>query len=146
MKKKYEVKLSDDERSELNRITTVGQAPVRQVKRCHVLLQADAGEKDQAIAAQVGLTIVTVERIRKQYVTEGLKAAINEKKRSGRPQGISAQTRATVTALACSKPPAGRSRWTLRLLADKVVELDEEATLSHQSVAEILKKTNLSLT
>lgn len=146
MKKIYEVKLSEAERSELKRMTTVGREAVRKLKRCHILLQADARKSDTEIAERVGVSVVTVGRIRKQYASEGFKSAINEKQRSGRPPGISAQTRAKVTALACSMPPEGRSRWTLRLLADKVVELAEEETISHQSVRDILKKTNLSLT
>lgn len=146
MKKKYEVTLSETERSQLKRTTTVGAEAVRKLKRCHILPQADAGKSDAEIAERVGVSVPTVGRIRKQYATEGFKATVNEKQRSGRPPGISAQTHARVTALACSMPPAGRSRWTLRLLADKVVELAEEVTISHQSVSEILKKTNLSLT
>lgn len=146
MKTVYKVKLSEDERRELKRMTTVGRAAVRQLKHGHILLQADAGQSDAQIAERVGVSVPTVGRLRKRYVTEGLAVALCDKPRSGRRPGISAKTKATITALACSTPPAGRSRWTLRLLADKVVELDEEATLSHQSVHTILKKTNLSLT
>lgn len=146
MKKIYAIKLSEAERSQLKRMTTVGREAVRKLKRGQVLLQADAGQSDAEIAERVGVSIPTVGRIRKQYATEGLKSALTEKQRSGRPPGISAQTKATVTALACATPPEGRSRWTLRLLADKVVELDEEAVLSYQSVRTVLKKTNLSLT
>ena len=81
-------------------------------------------------------------RIRKRYVQAGVAGTINEKPRSGRPIGISAQTRAKVTALACSQAPEGRSQWTLRLLADKMVELEYVDRISYQSVRNILKKTN----
>lgn len=146
MKKAYKVTLSEDERSQLKRMTTVGRESVRQLKHGQILLQADAGQSDSEIAERVGVSVPTVGRIRKRYVTEGLAVALSDKQRSGRPPGLSAKTKATITALACSTPPEGRSRWTLRLLADKVVELDEEATLSHQSVHTLLKKTNVSLT
>ena len=146
MKQQYQVKLSDEERSQLNRLTTVGKAKVRKLKRAHILLQADLGKPDQAIAERVDVSLPTVGRIRRQYVTEGLEAALNEKARSGRPQGISAKTRATITALACSPAPPGHERWTLRLLSDKIVELECTDSISHQSVHLILKKMNLSLT
>jgi len=141
MKKVYMVELSQAEQSQLTRLTMQGKAAVRKVKRAQILLQAHAGKSDQAIAEQVGVSIPTVGRIRRQYATAGLESALNEKPRSGRPAGISGETRAKVTALACSTPPAGRSRWTLRLLADKVVELAETEPLSYQSVRTILKKT-----
>ena len=107
-----------------------------------ILLLADEGKKDKEIAERVEVSVGTVERIRKRYGQEGLEAAVNEKPRSGRPIGISAQTRAKVTALACTKAPEGRSKWTLRLLADKVVELEYIDSISYQSVRNILKKTN----
>lgn len=146
MKKVYVVQLSVEETSELTRLTMVGKAPVRKVKRAQILLQANAGKSDEAIAERVGICIATVGRVRRAYASGGVPAALAEKPRSGRPPGISGESRAKVTALACSTPPAGRSRWTLRLLADKVVELVAEETISYQSVRTILKKTNLSLT
>lgn len=146
MKKVYVVQLSPEEQSQLTRLTMQGKAAVRQVKRAHVLRQANAGKSDEAIADRVGVSVPTVGRIRRTYATGGVAVAVAEKPRSGRPPGISGETRAKVTALACSTPPAGRSRWTLRLLADKVVELVADEPISYQSVRTILKKTNLSLT
>ncbi|MEZ4725636.1 MAG: helix-turn-helix domain-containing protein [Caldilineaceae bacterium] len=90
-------------------MTTVGRESVRQLKHGHILLQADAGQSDSVIAERVGVSVPTVGRIRKRYVTEGLAVAISDKQRSGRPPGISAKTKATITALACSTPPAGES-------------------------------------
>ena len=142
MKKQYKVELSQEERNQLTRLTTQGTEKVRKVKRAKILLQADEGKKDKEIAEQVEVSVGTVERIRKRYVQEGLEEAVNEKPRSGRPIDISAQTRAKVTALACTKAPEGRSKWTLRLLADKVVELEYIDSISYQSVRNILKKTN----
>ena len=140
MKKQYKVELSQEERNQLTRLTTQGTEKVRKVKRAKILLQADEGKKDKEIAERVEVSVGTVERIRKRYDQEGLEAAINEKPRSGRPIDISAQTRAKVTALACTKAPEGRSKWTLRLLADKVVELEYIDSISYQSVRNILKK------
>lgn len=141
MKKQYKIELSEEERSQLEKLTSQGTEKVRKVKRARVLLLADEGKKDQEIVERVEVSVGTVERIRKRYAQAGLEAAINEKPRSGRPIGISAQTRAKVTALACTKAPEGRSKWTLRLLADKVVELEYIDSISYQSVRNILKKT-----
>ena len=142
MKKEYKIELSQEERNQLKKLTTQGTEKVRKVKRAKILLLADEGEKDKKIAERVEVSVGTVERIRKRYGQEGLEEAVNEKPRSGRPIGISAQTRAKVTALACTKAPAGRSKWTLRLLADKVVELEYIDSISYQSVRNILKKTS----
>ena len=140
MKKKYKVKLKSKERSELRAMTKQGTEKVRKVKRARILLLAHKGKTDKEIAEQVEVTSGTVERIRRRYATDGLAAALNEKPRSGRPIGISAETRAKITALACTSAPEGRGRWTLRLLADKVVELEYIDSISHQSVGDILKK------
>ena len=142
MKKQYKVELGQEERSQLKRLTTQGTEKARKVKRAKILLLADEGKKDQEIAERVEVSVGTVERIRKRYAQEGVAGAVNEKPRSGRPIGISAQTRAKITALACTKAPEGRSKWTLRLLADKVVELEYIDSISYQSVRNILKKTN----
>lgn len=144
MKKVYQVKLSADEQSQLTRLTMQGKAAVRKVKRAHILLHAHLDKSDEAIAEQVGVSLSTVGRIRQRYVSGGLATALEEQPRSGRPLGISGEVRAKVTALACSAPPAGRSRWTLRLLADKVVELTAIESISHKSVHTILKKTPCS--
>jgi putative transposase len=146
MKKVHVVQLSADEQSQLRRLTMQGKASVRQVKRAQILLAAHNDKSDEAIAGQVGVSVSTVCRIRQRYANGGLAVALAEQPRSGRPLGISGATRAKVTALACSAAPAGRSRWTLRLLADKVVELTAIESLSYQSVRNILKKTNCSRT
>jgi len=142
MKKQYKIELSQQERNQLTKLTRQGTEKVRKVKRAKILLLADEGKKDKEIAERVEVSVGTVERIRKRYAQEGLAGAVNEKPRSGRPISISAQTRAKVTALACTKAPEGRSQWTLRMLADKMVELEYIDSISYQSVRNILKKTN----
>jgi transposase len=130
----------------LNRLTLGGTIGVRKLNRVKILLLADEnhanGQKtDKAIAAKLDISPATVERIRTRYVQEGRKAALNEKLRKGRPPGLSGDERAKITALACTTPPEGYGRWSLRLLADKAVELEFVETISHKTVGEILKKT-----
>ena len=142
MKKQYKVELTEEERKQLKRITEQGVEKVRKVNRARILMLADEDKKDQEIAEWIGVTAGTVQRIRKRYASEGWESAIGEKARSGRPIGIKGETRAKITALACTDAPEGRARWTLRLLAEKVVELEYIERISHQSVDNILKKTN----
>lgn len=146
-KHKYPVKLSKAERSELNRLTVGGTIGVRKLNRVKILLLADEnhekGQKtDKAIAAKLDIGPATVERIRTRYVQEGLEVALNEKPRNGRPPSLSGDQRAQITALACSTPPEGYGRWSLRLLADKAVELAFVDDISYKTVGEILKKTS----
>ena len=145
-KEPYAVRLTTEERSRLNRQTVQGRIKVRQYKRIQVLLLADenhaqGGKTAKEIAGQVGVSLATIGRTRRHYVEKGLEAALNEQPRSGRPKTISGETRAKITALACSTPPAGYGRWSLRLLADKAVELAFIAHISHDAVGDILKKT-----
>jgi len=142
MKKQYNVDLKDEERSQLKKMTEKGSEKGRKIKRAQILLLADKGKKDPEIAEWIDVTTGTVQRIRKRYATAGLQSALEEKARSGRPVEIKAETRAKITALACTNAPAGRARWTLRLLANKAVELEFTESISHQSVDNILKKTN----
>jgi transposase len=145
-KHKYKVNLTRAERSELVRLTVAGTIGVRKLNRAKTLLLADESQEsdhktDKEIAEKLDISAATVERTRRSYVEGGLKEALNEKPRSGRPPVISGETRAQITALACSTPPEGYSQWSLRLLADKAVELDFLETISHESVGTILKKT-----
>lgn len=145
-KHKYNVNLTRAERSELVRLTLGGTIGVRKLNRVKILLLADESHEnghktDQEIAEKLDISPATVERTRRAYVATGLKKALNEKPRSGRPPVISGETRAQITALACSTPPEGFSQWSLRLLADKAVELQFIETISHESVGTILKKT-----
>jgi transposase len=146
MPKKYRVKLSKKQRTELRTMTRRGRIKVRRYKRAWVLLLADekhpqGGQTDAEIASRVELSNATVQRLRQQFVQEGLQAALSEKARPGAPKKFSGQDKAQITALACTKPPEGYGRWSLRLLADKLVELELVESISHKTVGEVLKKT-----
>ena len=145
-KHKYQVNLTRAARTELGRLTLGGTIGVRKLNRVKILMLADesheTGQKtDKEIAEKLDISPATVERTRQRYAEAGLKSALNENPRSGRPPVISGETRAQITALACSTPPAGFGQWSLRLLADKAVELEFIETISHESVGTILKKT-----
>jgi transposase len=143
-KHKYPVKLDPGERSRLNRLTVCGSIGVRKLNRVKILLLADENSEkgpktDKEIAAKLDVSEATVVRTRRRYTEAGLDA-IEEKPRSGRPPEISGDARAQITALACSDTPEGFGRWTLRLLADKAVELEFVESISYKTVGEILKK------
>lgn len=106
---------------------------------------ADEGYSNKEVVEVLKVTRPTVNRIRKVYCQEGLDSAINEKPRSGAPPKIDGTIEAQVTLLACSKPPGGRSTWTLKLLADKLVELEVVDSISTMTVQRILKKARPSL-
>lgn len=138
----YQVSLSKREREKLKGKYEKGSQKVREYKRSRILLLADEGKCDQEIVAAVGVSSPTVKRIRKAYVEQGLEAALVDAERSGRPSIFDGQTRAKITVLACSPAPEGYSQWSLRLLADKAVELKLVDEVSHSQVAKILKKMN----
>lgn len=149
-KKKYRVKLSTAQRERLKDLTSSGTIKVRVYKRARVLLLSDenreGGSKSGSqIAKAVDVSLATVQRVRRQFVQSGLQAALSEKPRSGAPRKFNERDRAKITALACVKPPQGHARWTLRLLAEKMVELELVESISHDTVDKVLKKTNLSL-
>ena len=145
--KKHRVKLSQEERTALETLTKAGTIAVRKLKRIRILLLSDEGEygpakTNQEIAEIVEVSPVTVSRIRKRYVEEGLAQAIKEKPKSGAPRTFRGDGRAKITALACSDPPEGHAHWSLRLLADKMVELEYVDSISHMTIQEVLKKTS----
>lgn len=144
-KHKYPVRLSAAERWELHQLTQQGTMAVRKLNRVKILLLADENhvngqQTDQAIAQKLDVSPATVERIRQRYATAGLAAALQEQPRSGRPPTISGEACAQITALACTTPPPGYARWSLRLLAEKAVALEFVETISHDAVGTILKK------
>lgn len=145
---KYRVILTDKERSTLFRIITKGIASAKSIMHAHVLLAADEKhspkQSEKGIATLFHINAQTVHTIRKTYSTEGLDAAIGRKKRKTPPiqPKITGDVEAKIIALSCSKPPKGRTQWTLRLLADKIVELQIVDSISHESVYRLLKKTN----
>jgi transposase len=138
--KKYKVELTPAERGQLETLTRKGRHSVRRVKRGLVLLAASDGEKDETIAARVGVTTNLVARTRKRYAEEGLEQALSERPRSGKPRRFDGRQDAYVIALACSDPPEGHARWTLRLLANRMVELKVVEGISHHTVGRMLKR------
>ena len=147
---KYQVQLSEKQRKQLKRLSRRGKVSTRTLSRARILLLADEnrpkGKKtDAEIHEILDVSQSTIVRVRRQFVTDGLSVALEEKPRCGRPVKFSGTHRAQVTALACSNPPEGRNKWSLRLIADQLVELDFLESISHETVGVILKKTNSSL-
>jgi len=136
----HQVKLEEKERENLQKYLRQGKSSSRSQTRARILLHADEGRSDSEIVDSLSVSKSTVARIRMRYCQEGLESALTEKPRSGAPSKISGISKAQMVTLACSKPPEGRSRWTLRLLADKMVELGAVDSISHMSVHRTLKK------
>ena len=134
------VHLSPAEREELEALCRAGQANVRRVRRGQMLLWADQGKLRQEIAALLGCSRETVRRILDRYLDEGLAAAVGERPRSGAPRRLDGKQEAYLVALACSEAPEGHARWTLRLLADRMVELGVAEEVSYETVRRTLKK------
>ena len=150
MRKKYTVILTGTERDELMRLIAAGTAPARKLTHARILLKADqspqgAGWVDERIAEAVETSQPTVSRVRKQYVEEGLEAALNRRAPNREyHRKLDGEQEARLIAVSCGEPPKGRARWSLRLLADKLVELEIVEEVSYQTVGRILKKTNSS--
>jgi len=150
MAKRYRVTLTDDERVELQRMISRGKSDARVLARARALLLADessdrGGQRDEDIVAALDLSVRTVERLRERFVEEGLPAALRPKpSKRVYARLLDGRQEARLIALACSKPPAGKRRWTLRLLAGRMVELRYADTVSHETVRQVLKKTNSS--
>jgi len=151
MPAKYKVTLTDDERQVLTALVSKGKTAARTLTHAHILLQADAASGgpnwlDAQIEAALHVERTTVFRVRAAFVEEGLDAALNRKRPSGRQyRKLDGAQEARLVALACSAPPEGRLRWTLQLLADKCVELKVVDSIGRECVRTTLKKTNLSL-
>lgn len=150
MKKKYIVTLTEQERRTLQDMLSRGKASARKLTHARILLKADATHagpewSDEMVAEGLDVGRATVERVRKQFVEEGLDAAL-ERRRPCRTyrRRLDGDAEAHLVALACQTPPEGRSRWTLRLLADRMVELEYVEQVSYQTVRRTLKKTNSS--
>ena len=151
--KKYIVRLSDDERAELNALIDKGKHPARKLLKARILLKADAsaagpGWADGEIATALDTSIDTVARTRQQLVEEGFEAALTRKHSpaSARPRIFDGAAEAKLIALACSEPPRGRARWTLELLEEAVVELKIVERASDNTIGRTLKKMRSSLT
>jgi len=143
----HEVKLTTEEREQLIKQTQCGEWSVREVKRAHILLKADKGrdaKRDEEIAKELYCSQYTVTKLRRRFVRERL-GVIHDKARSGRPKIIDGDVEAHVIATVCSTPPEGRARWTLQLIADRVVRLTDLESCSEFAVRQVLKKVNSSL-
>jgi transposase len=149
--KKYRVTLTAEEREALQALIAAGKAAAQKLTHARILLKADAAPDgpawpDARIAEAVEVNVTTVERVRERFVEQGLDAALVRKPqaRPSRERTLDGAAEARLIALACSDPPAGRARWTLRLLADRLVELEIVDTVSPETVRQVLKKTNSS--
>lgn len=138
--KKQHVTLRAVDKTDLEKLIGQGELPVKVHRRAIILLELDRGKSYEAVSKTLGLHPNTVSRIASRYQNERL-ASLYDRARSGRPVEIDGHQRAKITALACSDPPEGYSTWSLRMLADKVVELGYCEQIAHTTVQEILKKT-----
>ena len=151
MAKRYIVRLTDEERTELEAIVSRGKKTVTKFKHAQILLLADVegqARTDEQIATAIRCHPNTVARIRQRCVEEGLESALERKRQShpSRQPSLDGAGEARLIALGCSSPPVGRAAWTLKLLADKLVELNIVNSISHETVRKVLKKTNSGLT
>ena len=138
---KQAIELKAEQVTVLQRMQRKGEYKVRMLKRAQVLLGLHMGVKPHQVAGQVGVSLATVYNVAHRYQQSGkLEDALQEKPRSGQPTKFSQAAQAQLTAIACSQAPEGSSKWTLRMLADKLVELQVVASISHQAVGEQLKK------
>jgi transposase len=152
MSTRYRVTLTSEERKELEAMTRRGKTHARRFIHARALLLCDAGADGPAwnvsdVAEALGATSRTIEHLKKRFVEDGLEAALERKPREKPPREVTfdGAFEARLIALACSDTPEGRRRWTVRLLADKAVELKFAESVSHMTVQRVLKKTNLSL-
>ena len=145
-KKAQPISLSRPDLRSLKTLLTRGTVSARTLARARILDLLHRGQSPAAIAPLLQVSPQTVFNVKRRFLDGGLPAALYDQPRSGRPVDIDGKQRAKITALACSKPPTGRARWTLRLLADKVVELGYCESLSHTQARRILKKTTSSRT
>jgi transposase len=151
--KQYRVTLTADERLQLHDLIAAGKAAAKRLAHARILLKADQAEggpawPDDRIAEAVEVSTDTVGRIRQRFVERGLEGALGRRPqdRPSRQRTLDGAAEARLIALACSAPPRGRKGWTLRLLADKLIELEVVGAVSHETVRQVLKKTNSSRT
>lgn len=151
MNKKYVVELTSEERSELQAMVKKGKAAAYKIKHAHILLNTDQGPegprwKNADIAKTFHCHVTTVENVRRRLVEHGLKAAIERAKhRAYKPRKLDGRVEARLVAMACSEAPKGRDEWTLRLLADTLVELNIVDSISYGTVRNVLKKHHQTL-
>lgn len=148
---KYVIELNDNDRKTLTDIVSKGVSSAKAILRANILLASDRNNKKHMTVAEIAeafsTTPTTVQNVRTSYANNGLEQTVNRKKRETPPvpPKVTGDIEAHIVALACGTPPEGYSRWTVRLLADKCVELNYVDSISHMTVSRVLKKTNLSL-
>ncbi len=145
MSKKYRVFLNGKKRGDLKRLVNTGTDKARKLTRARILLLSDESprgpsKKDREIIEALDVCARTVALTRQRFTEGDIEGALNEKPRSGRPRKFTGREEAKLTLIACSEPPEGRNRWSVRLLADKLVELDVVDSISRESVRKYLKK------
>lgn len=151
MNKKYIVTLTLEERDGLLNYISLGKGPARQLTHARILLKADQGPNgpgwsDQQISEALEVSLPTIARVRERYVLEGVEGALKRHPHSNpRPRKLDGKQEAHLIALSCSQPPAGHKRWTMRLLASHMVELDYVDAVSHETVRQMLKKRTQAL-
>jgi hypothetical protein len=151
MNRKYNIELTDQERQHLEKLISSGTIPARKMTRAHILLKSDQRSQDanwkyEQICAAYHVTQVTVSKVRKSFVENGLEATLDRKKPDREYiHVIDGEAEAYLIALACGEPPPGQTRWTLRLLQDRFIRLGHVDTVSHETIRSTLKKTNTNL-
>jgi transposase len=144
MPKKYIVDLTENEHSQLMKLVSSGKTSARKINRARILLLAAEGKTDQTIVDALKVGVRTVERTRQRFVEEGLQIALNDRPRPGRQPKLDGKGEVYLIALTCSDPPEGRERWTLQLLAGRLVEAGIVDEISGETVRQVLKKATSS--
>ena len=146
-KKKYIVALTAAERQELEQLTTTGKAPAYKSNHARILLKADikqenGGWTDEAISQALDISVATIERVRQRFVETNLETALSRQvQQQRRPRRLDGEQEAHLIAMTCSPPPEGHARWSLRLLSERLVELEYVESVSYETVRQTLKKT-----
>ena len=139
---KYRVKLTESQKRRLSEVANRGRSPARTMKRALALLKSDQGQTDDRIAQAVSISRRTVVRIRKRFCEEGLESALVERPRTGQKRNLDDRAEAHLVAIACSDPPEGHAHWTLKVLSERMLELDYVDSIARETVRKSLKKTN----
>jgi hypothetical protein len=148
MNTKYKVELNEEQKQNLEKITSYGTYPARQIKRTHILLKSDTkvNWSYKQISDAFDVSEVTIAKVRKTFVEQGLEAALQRKKPDrDYEHALDGEAEAHLIALACSEPPSGREHWSLRLLQNRFVKLGYADSISHETIRRVLKKTKSSL-
>ena len=139
---KYRVELTESQKRRLGEVANRGRSPARTVKRALALLKVGEGQTDDQVAEALSISSRTVIRIRKRFCEDGLESALTERPRPGKKRRLDERAEAHLVAIACSDPPEGHTHWTLKMLAERMVELDYVDSVARETVRQSLKKTN----